>query len=34
MVIVRSENHTLLEAFKDLPGVEEFGYWDNTDSYP
>lgn len=34
MVIVRAENHVLRDAFADLPGVEEYGYWDHTDSYP
>jgi hypothetical protein len=34
MVIVRAENHVLLDAFEDLDGVEEYGYWDHTDSRP
>jgi hypothetical protein len=34
MVIAFAENHTLLEAFEDLEGVEEYGYWDHSDSYP
>ncbi|WP_422758884.1 hypothetical protein [Paenarthrobacter sp. C1] len=34
MVIVRAENHVLKDAFEDLDGVEEYGYWDNSDSYP
>lgn len=34
MVIARAENHVLLEAFEELPGVEEYGYWNGTDSYP
>ncbi|MET4144293.1 hypothetical protein [Arthrobacter sp. UYCo732] len=34
MVIARAENHVLMDAFKELSGVEEFGYWDNTDAYP
>lgn len=34
MVIARAENHVLMDAFEDLDGVEEYGYWDNTDSYP
>lgn len=34
MVIAHAENHALLEAFEDMPEVEEYGYWDHTDSYP
>lgn len=34
MVIARAENRTLLDAFEDLDEVEEYGYWNNTDSYP
>lgn len=34
MVIVRAENHVLMGAFEDLPEAEEYGYWDNNDSYP
>ena len=34
MVIAHAENRVLLEAFEDLPEVEEYGYWDHTDSYP
>lgn len=34
MVIAFAENHALLEAFEELPEVEEYGYWDHNDSYP
>ncbi|QOD05685.1 hypothetical protein [Pseudarthrobacter sp. BIM B-2242] len=34
MVIARAENHVLMDAFEDLGGVEEYGYWDHTNSYP
>ncbi|ACL42047.1 hypothetical protein Achl_4096 (plasmid) [Pseudarthrobacter chlorophenolicus A6] len=34
MIIARAENHVLLDAFEALPEVEEYGYWDNNDSYP
>jgi hypothetical protein len=34
MMIARAENGVLLDAFKDMDEVEEYGYWDHTDSYP
>lgn len=34
MIIARAENRVLLDAFEELPEVEEYGYWDHTDSYP
>lgn len=34
MVIARAENHVLMDAFEELDGVEEYGYWDHTNSYP
>ncbi|MBG0738919.1 hypothetical protein IV500_05715 [Paeniglutamicibacter antarcticus] len=34
MVIARVENRVLLDAFEEMPEVEEYGYWNNTDSYP
>ncbi|MDP9889558.1 hypothetical protein [Pseudarthrobacter enclensis] len=34
VIIVHTENPALLSAFKELPEVEEYGYWDHTDSYP
>lgn len=34
MVIAHAENRVLLNAFEDLPEVEEYGYWDHSDSYP
>lgn len=34
MVIAFTENFALREAFEELPEVEEYGYWNHTDSYP
>jgi hypothetical protein len=34
MVIARAKNRELLDAFEELPEVEEYGYWNHTDSYP
>lgn len=34
MVIARAENDDLMDAFEDMPEVEEYGYWNSTDSYP
>lgn len=34
MIIARAENHVLMDAFEELDGVEEYGYWDHTNSYP
>ncbi len=34
MGIVYAENKTLLDAFQTMNEVEEYGYWNNTDSYP
>jgi hypothetical protein len=34
MVIAHAENRVLLEAFEGMTEVEEYGYWDHSDSYP
>lgn len=34
MVIAFAENHALLDAFEDLPEVEDYCYWNHNDSYP
>ena len=33
-VLLISYNRDLTEAFKTVDGVEEYGYWNSTDSYP
>jgi hypothetical protein len=33
-VLLISYNHDLTAAFEEIDGVEEYGYWNNTDSYP
>lgn len=34
MMIARSENSALMAAFQNMDAVEEYGYWNNSDSYP
>lgn len=34
MVILRTENENLRSAFEAMEEVEEYGYWNNSDSYP
>lgn len=34
MAIIHVENKDLRTAFENMEEVEEFGYWNNTDSYP
>jgi hypothetical protein len=33
-LLLISYNHELTDVFEEIDGVEEYGYWNNTDSYP
>jgi hypothetical protein len=34
LLLLISYNRDLTDAFEDIDGVEEYGYWNSTDSYP